>query len=1094
MKKVLLLSLLATLAIFGWQSVFAQGTTTSGMNGRVFDNSGETLPGATVVVIDLPTGTQFGTVTDANGYYRIPNMNVGGPYKVTVSFVGFKPYVKEDIFLTLGQTLKLDVKLSETAVTLADVEVVASTNDIFDGNRTGAETYVSKDQITKLPTLSRSIGDFVRLTPQANFSGNTGAITVAGVNNRYNAISFDGAVNNDVFGLSASGTNGGQTGATPISLDAIDQFQIVVAPYDVRQGGFAGASINAVTRRGTNEFEGSAYMFYRNESLAGKTPGKDVKDRTKLDEFTAKTYGMRLGGPIIKNKLFFFVNAEFQRDETPQPFSFGNYIGKSTEGQLQAFASKLKEFGYDPGGYLNNVRELNSDKFLARFDLNLGKNHKLTLRHSYTNSEAIRANRSSNNTINFYNNGEYFPSVTNSTALELKSNWNTMSNNLIIGYTTVRDDRNPLGGKFPYLQIKDGEGTIYAGSEPYSTGNQLDQDILTVNNNFTIYKGSHTVTFGVNIEYGKSYNLFMRQAFGQYRYDSLAAFMSDSPASRYDRGYSLVDNIVGDGSAAAADFRTMQYGLYVQDEWQINDNFKITAGLRFDIPQYLDTPNAKGRQAVWDGFNDTTVAKIESYGYDLNGAKVGEMPNAYLSINPRLGFNWDVNGDQSTQLRGGIGLFTSRLPLVWPGGAYTNNGVTVGGVIYDDTSIPINFRPEWDNQYTATDFGQSDPIPSGQVDLFSKDFKNPQVLRTSIGIDHKLPWWGLIGSIEAIYTKNINNIIYYNVNQVPSHGTTINPNLDPNEGSVFPDHRPLYPYQRIESVYSRIIYGTNTNKGHTYNITAQLTKPISKGLSGTVAYTFGRSKSLNDGTSSQNSSQWRYMETVRGLNHLDLSYSDFDLGSRVLAFLSYRIEYASNFATTLSLVYNGQSGQRYSYVYNDNYGWLNYERENAGNLIWIPANQSQINFVPIFDDEGKVIKTADEQWAALNSFIESDKYLSKNRGDYAVRNGSRLPFESVIDLKLAQDFYINAGGKRHTLQLTLDIFNFTNLLNPEWGIRRYITNDAWQLITYVGTDQDGNATFNYSGPDNVEDVYNVSDVGIYGSRWTGQIGIRYLFN
>ncbi|MBG0782322.1 MAG: TonB-dependent receptor [Bacteroidales bacterium] len=1081
MKKNLLISFLAVLMIFGWQNVFAQGTTTSGMNGRVFDNAGETLPGATVVVLDLPTGTQFGTVTDASGYYRIPNMNVGGPYKVTVSFVGFQPYVKDDIFLTLGQTLKLDVKLSESAITLADVEVVASLNDIFDGNRTGAETYVSNAEIGKLPTLSRSIGDFVRLTPQASVSGGTGAIIVAGINNRYNAISFDGAVNNDVFGLAASGTNGGQTGGTPISLDAIDQFQIVIAPYDVRQGGFAGASINAVTRRGTNEFEGSAYMLYRNESLAGKTPGKDIEDRTKLDEFTAKTYGMRVGGPIIKNKLFFFLNAEFQRDETPQPFSFADYTGNATEADLQAFAAKLQGYGYDPGGFINNTRELNSDKFLARFDLNISKNHKLTLRHSYTKSTSIGANRSSSRTINFYNNGVLFPSTTNSTALELKSNWNTMSNNLIIGYTTVRDQRDQMGDKFPYLIIYDGPATIYAGSEPYSTGNQLDQDILTINNNFTIYKGAHTVTFGVNIEYGSTYNLFMRQAFGQYRFNSLADFMSDAPAVRYDRGYSLVDNIVGDGSAAAADFRTMQYGLYLQDEWQINDKFKVTAGLRFDVPQYLDTPNAGSNQAVWDDFNNNTIPLIESFGYDLKDAKIGEMPKAYVSVNPRLGFNWDVYGDQTTQLRGGIGLFTSRLPLVWPGGSYTNNGVTVGGVFYRGD---VDFRPQWDNQYTATDFGQADAIPSGQVDLFAKDFKNPQVLRTSLGLDQKLPWWGLIGSVEAIYTKNINNVIYYDVNQKPAYGTTVNNG---------PDHRPYYPGERIEGNYTRIIYGTNTNEGYTYNLTAQVTKPLSKGLSGTLAYTFGRATSLNDGTSSQNSSQWRYMENVRGLNHLDRSYSDFDLGSRVLAFLSYRIEYANNFATTLSLVYNGQSGQRYSYVYNDR-GYLNGEGENPGNLIWIPANQSQINLIDMLDDDGNVTKTAAQQWADLNSFIESDKYLSDNRGDYAARNGSRLPFESVIDLKLVQDFFINASGKRHTLQLTLDIFNFTNLLNSEWGIRRYITNDALQLVDYLGTDADGKAMFNYSGPADVEEVYNVSDVGIYGSRWTGQVGIRYIFN
>lgn len=1090
MKKNILISFFTVVMLFGWQGVFAQGTTTSGMNGRVYDSSNETLPGATVIVVDLPTGTQFGTVTDGSGYYRIPNLNVGGPYRITISFVGFLPYVKDDIFLTLGQTLKLDVKLSESAITLADVEVVASLNDIFDGNRTGAETYVSNVEIGKLPTLSRSIGDFVRLTPQASVSGSNGAITVAGINNRYNAISFDGAVNNDVFGLSASGTNGGQTGANPISLDAIDQFQIVIAPYDVRQGGFAGASINAVTRRGTNEFEGSAYMFLRNENMAGKTPGKNVKDRIKLDEFTAKTYGMRVGGPIIKNKLFFFINAEFQRDETPQPFDFDNYQGNASQAELQAFANKLNSFGYDPGGYLNNTRELNSDKFLVRFDYNINQNHKITLRHSYTKSESVGANRSSNRAINFYNNGVYFPSTTNSTAFELKSNWNTMSNNLIIGYTKVKDDRDPMGGKFPYLQIIDGDAKIYAGTEPYSGGNLLDQDILTINNNFTIYEGAHTVTFGVNIEYGKSYNLFMRQAFGEYHYGSLESFMSGSSAYHYERGYSLVDNIVGDGSAAAVDFRSMQFGLYVQDEWQLTDNFKLSAGLRFDIPQYLDEPTAGNNQAIWDGFNNTTVAKIEAYGYDLKGAKVGEMPRPYISVNPRLGFNWDVKGDQSTQIRGGTGLFTSRLPLVWPGGSYTNNGLTIGGVYYSGN---IDFRPEWDNQYTAADFGQTDPVPSGQVDLFSNDFKNPQVLRTSIGIDHKLPWWGLIGSLEAIYTKNINNVLYYNVNQKPAGGNTVDNG---------PDQRPYYPRKRIENAYTRIILGTNTSEGYTYNFTAQLTKPLTRGLSGTLAYTFGRAKAMHDGTSSQNSSQWRYIENVRGLNHLDLSYSDFDLGSRVLAFVSYKLEYANNFATTLSLVYNGQSGQRYSYVYMDHYAneddtkkfyGINNEGENPGNLIWIPANINQINFVE-YDADGKFVGTKEEQWAKLNSFIESDKYLSNNRGDYAVRNGSRLPFESVIDLKLVQDFYINAIGKRHTLQLTLDIFNFTNLLNSEWGIRRYITNDAFALIKYEGKGADGKATFTYNGGDDVESAYNVSDVGIYGSRWSGQIGIRYIFN
>ncbi len=1092
MKRRFLSLIFLMALVFSAQVIFGQGTTTSGINGRVLGTNGESLPGATVVAVDVPSGSQYGTVTDLDGYYRLPNMNPGGPYTVTVTYVGYEPYEKEGVYLQLGQTLKLDVNLSEQSQALEGVEIVAQQNAIIDGNRTGASTFISNNEIEKMPTIDRSIADFARITPQAKVSDN-GAISIAGMNNRYNAISIDGAVNNDVFGLSAQGTNGGQTGATPIALDAIDQFQIVLAPYDVRQGGFAGASINAITRRGSNEFDGSAYYYFRNQALAGKTPGKidlgEDGERTKLADFTAKTYGMRLGGPIIKNKLFFFLSAEFQRDETPQPFKFENYRGDATLDQINAFAEKLRnDYGYNPGGFLDNTRKLESDKILGRLDWNISKHHKLMLRHSYVKSTSTSPSSSSNTAINFANNGVYFPSTTNSTALELKSNWNNFSNNLIAGYTSVRDQRDPMGANFPALMIFDGTGTIYAGSEPYSTANQLDQDILTITDNFSAYFGAHNVTFGVNYELSKTYNLFMRKAFGEYRFSSIEDFMTGAPAYQYERGYSLVDDVVGDGSKAAADFRTAQYGIYVQDEWQITNTFKVTAGIRLDIPQYLDQPNAYGREAVWEGFNDTTLAKVHAYGYDTYGAQAGKMPTTKVMVNPRLGFNWDVNGDETTQFRGGIGMFTSRLPLVWPGGSFTNNGVTVGGVFYRSSwGIPIQFRPDPYNQYTATDFGASDPIPSGQMDLFGKNFKYPQILRTSLAFDKKLPW-DMVGTIEAIYTKTINNVLYYNVNQMPAEGSYIN------KGTDYPDKRPYYPGTSIEPAYTRIILGTNTNEGYTYNLTAQLTKRFQNGFLGTIAYTFGRAMSLNDATSSQNSSQWRYMETVRGLNHLDLSYSDFDLGSRVMAFLSYKKEYAGHFATSIGVYYNGTSGNRYSYVYNDR-GNMNGEGENAGNLIWIPNDASEINLVDIVDDNGNVVKTAEQQWHDLNAFIESDKYLSDNRGSYAERNGARLPFESILDLKLAQDFYLNAGGKKHTLQVTFDIFNFTNLLNKNWGARRYVSYDAYTLINYEGM-EDGTTTprFTYTGPTDVKDIYNIDDSGISSSRWQAQLGIRYIFN
>jgi hypothetical protein len=688
------------------------------------------------------------------------------------------------------------------------------------------------------------------------------------------------------------------------------------------------------------------------------------------------------------------------------------------------------------------------------------------LRHHYTKNISYDPSRSSNTAINFYNNGIYFPSTTNSTAAELKSNWQNHANSLILGFTNVNDNRNPLGSNFPYLYILDGKGYINAGSETFSTGNDLIQNTLTLTDNFNIYKGRHNFTIGANVEFSHAYNLYMRQAYGQYTYASLSDFMNDSSAMQYDRGYSLVDDVVGDGSKAAADFNVLTWGIYAQDEFQVTDNLRLTGGLRIDMPMYLTTP-----KAVNDF--DTTLAKIQAAGLDTYNAQAGKMPQSRIMLSPRIGFNWDVTGKEETQLRGGIGLFVSRMPLVWPGGCYTNNGLTVGGVLYKHAwGLPIPFIPQWDQQYTATDFGATDPIPSGQVDLFSKDFKFPKVMRASLAVDQKLPW-GLVATVEGIYTKTINNLLYYNLNQSPSNG-----NL---EGV---DTRPHYPGTKIENTYTRIILGTNTSEGYTYDLTVQLTKPYSKGFAGSLAYTYGRAKALNDATSSQNSSQWRYMENVNGLNHLDLSYSDFDMGSRIVGFITYKKEYAGHMATGISLFYDGHSGRRYSYVYIDK-GNLNGEGENPGNLIYVPASQAEITLKGTTEEQAS-------QWADLNDFIENDKYLKNRRGEYAERNGARLPFESMFDLKLIQDFYIKAGAHQHTLEVTFDVFNLGNLLNKKWGVVRYITNDAYQLIKFEGYEEGTyKPVFSYTKPKG--DIWNIDDGGVRSSRWQGQIGIRYIF-
>lgn len=1062
-----------TVMLFLSSQLFGQGSTTSGINGQVLDENNQPLPGATVLAVHEPTGSKFGGITDEKGYFRIPNMNVGGPYTVSVSFVGYETYVQGNIDLSLGQTLALNVQLGVTQMAIAEVEIVGrriKAYDVFDGNRTGAETVVDDEYLRNMPTVNRDLTDFTRLTPQASV-GDEGFLTVAGINNRYNAISIDGAVSNDVFGLAASGTNGGQTGASPISMDVIDQFQIALAPYDVRQNGFAGASINAVTKSGTNRVEGTAYYLFRNERMAGMTPTDDTAvTRTKLAPFTSKTYGASVGGPIIKNKAFFFLNAERMDEATPLPFDFANYSGDSDEAAMQALITKLQnDYNYDPGVYLDKTKQLESTKLFARLDFNLSQRHKLMVRHSYTKSILTDASASSSRSLGFSNNYMYFPSTTNATSVEMKSNWAATSNSFIFSATFIRDDRDPLGDPFPAIQIRDGSGTIYLGTEPYSTANELNQNIFTITDNFQIYKGAHTFTVGMNHEFASAYNLFMRKNFGEYRFESMDAFMNTGMAYQYERGYSLVDDITGDGSAAAADFKVFQFGVYAQDEWQINPQLKLTYGIRFDMPVFPTTP------AVDEHFNTTTIPNLEAAGWDLQGAQAGKLPDPQLLFSPRVGFNYDVTGDKSTQIRGGVGIFTSRLPLVWPGGSYTNNGVAIGGVYqqrayWNGVPADIPFRSDWNDQYFNSDFGLTDAAYGGQVDLFTADFKFPQMFRANLGIDQKLPW-GMIGTIELLYTKTINNVNYYNINVSPTSVGTL----------TGADNRPLYSNAKIDPAYTRIMLGSNTNEGYTYNFTVQLQKPFTNGLTASLAYTYGRAMALNDGTSSQNSSQWLYMENVNGLNSLDLSVSDFDLGHRVTGYVSYTKEYIKHLKTSVSLFYNGQSGRPLSYTY---YGYLNGNNEyNQADLIYIPAAASEIHF----EDAA----TATEQWDALNAFIEADPYLSKHRGEYAGRNAARSPFSNIFDFRIAQDVFVNVADRRQTLQVTFNIFNLGNLINPDWGRRYYVPNGNFALITFEGMDTDGTTPlFSFSDPGNVN---SIDDSGINSSRWQAQLGVRYIF-
>ncbi len=1085
MKKLLKLFFVLAVLFCANPSIYAQGNTNSSISGNVYDKDSQTLPGASILAVHTPSGTRYSASTDGTGNFSISNMRVGGPYKITITFVGFSDFSENEVYLQLGENKTFKIVLAEQSNELQEVVVKAVRDNTFNSQRTGAQTVINSDKIKALPSLSRNIADFARLTPQAQLRGDD-ILSIGGQNNRFNAIYIDGAVSNDVFGLAANGTNGGQTGVSPISVDAIEQFQVSVAPYDVKLSGFAGGAISAITRSGTNNFEGSAYFLNRDESIAGKTPPSlaGANGRQKLADFTAQTYGVRAGGALITDKLFYFINYERQDNETPQPFDVSTYLGPSGS-RIGELRTKLATYGYDAGVFDNNVRTLVSDKLIAKLDWNINDNHKLSLKHSYVTADELSPSRSSANAINFVNGSQTFKSVTNSTALELNSRFgNKFSNNLVVAFTNVDDDRNPAGNPFPTVRINDGStrNNINFGAEGFSTANLLEQRVLTITDNFEINVGKNKITIGTHNEFSQSKNVFFGNNFGSYTFRSLDDFLLDRKPITFVMNYSLIGG-EGDGSLGAAEFGTKQFGFYVQNEMRLTDNFKLSYGIRVDVPVWED-----GLTNV--DFNNRTIPLLEAAGKNLQGATVGSSIRTTPHFAPRLGFNYDVNGKKYTQIRGGLGVFTSRLPLVWPGGTYNNNGVSQGAIFINTPSsgvIPASmpfFNP---NPSVAS---QIEPLPAsfprpgsgrvgGDINLFSKDFQLPQVFKASFGVDQKLPL-GFVLSSEITYNDNISAVTYENLNiKAASSNLT---------GA---DTRPRYNGRsRVDPTYEGIYLGSNTSEGKAYNVAFTLAKNfrsdfIDANISGT--YSYGKSTVLMDATSSQNSSQWRNTETVNGANSLELSRSDFDPGRRIVSNGNATFKWNKFTKTRIGFFYEGAQGTPISYVYADR-GNLLQDTFSSSALIYIPKQQSEIVLVSTTNNT----LTPQQQWEALSAFIEGNEYLRGRKGGYAERNGDRLKTSHVVDLKFAQEFTINVGKKKHTLEFTADIFNFTNLLNKNWGKRYFTGFDQVQLLTqesFIGS----TPTFSYN-PVVGNTINQAEDVGLNSSRWQMQTGVRYTFN
>lgn len=1024
---------LLLIAILVPAGLFAQGLTTAAINGQIVDNNNQPLIGANVLAVHQPSGTTFGVISRADGHYNIPGMRVGGPYTVSARFVGHKTEKIENVYLTLGQDVKINFILPQESIDFGQVVTTAERDPIMSASRTGAATSVSREAIQMLPSITQRIEDFARLTPQYNPSGY--GFSFAGQDNRMNNVTVDGSYFNNSFGL--AGQPGDRTGVAPISLEAVEQLQINIAPYDVRQGNFVGAGVNTVTKSGTNEFSGSVYTLRRDESLVG-TKARDLEFNPGT--FDYNRLGARLGGPIIKNKLFFFVDVE--SDKLTQPGT--TYMARTSTDQkvegnstrvlaadLDALSAYLKKnFAYETGPYQGYDHETPAFRFIGKLDYNLNEKNKFSLRYNHLNSETdvlvsnssslgAGTRRSNSTGLNFQNSNYKILENIRSIVGE----WNSMiganmANNLIIGYTYNDESRDSRGSLFPMVDIKEG-GSVYTtfGFEPFTPNNELRYKSFQLQDNYTIYGPKHNLTFGASLEYYYSENVFFPGSQGIYVYNSLADFYTDandylanpnrttSPVTlaMFQKRY---NNIPGQEKPVQP-LKVWYTGVYGQDEWQIHKNVRLTAGLRLDVPFFQKTGFANAN-ADTTHFRDEDGNMVQ-YGSD-------KLPDANILFSPRLGFNWDVKGDRSTQVRGGTGIFTGKPAYVWISNQIGNTGVLTGfESLTNTTARPFNPNPGAYEPATVT----GAPASSYELALTDKNFKFPQVWRSNIAVDQKLPW-GLIGTAEFLYGRDVNGIYYINAN-LPAAQTNF----------AGADDRVRYTNNRINNAtgnkISNAIVLKNQNVGYSYNIVAALEKPFSNGLYGKVAYSYGIAKNTVDPGSIAYGS-WSTNLMNGDPNKPAVAYSATSAGPRVLAALSYRVEYFKMGATSLSLMFDGYSIGNASYYFSSDMNG-----DGATNdLIYIAKDKSEMNFQE-YTDKGKTF-TAAQQADAWDAYIVQDKYLSKHRGEYAERNGVRLPMVYRLDFSIAQDLFTNFLGKRNTLQFRVDFLNFTNLLNKNWGV------------------------------------------------------------
>lgn len=1091
--------LLAGIAMLAGTLAYAQ-VTTSSMNGRVADEKGEPVVGAAVVATHEPSGTVYGAIVNQNGQYTINGMRSGGPYKVEVSSVGYNTLLFKDVTLQLAETYNLSATLKESTEFLEQVVVIGTAKSKFSNERTGAATNIDNSQIASLPTVSRSITDVTRLSP---YGGN--GMSFAGADGRTANFTVDGANFNNNFGLSEKLPGGG----SPISIDAIEEMQVVISPFDVRQTNFIGGGVNAITKSGTNTFKGTAYVYHKNENLRGDAIGGEQITGARAKDRTT-TYGFTLGGPIIKNKLFFFVNYEYVNTPTianrwrgseDGKADANNYISRTKLSDLQKVSDFVKnKYGYDTGSYTNFPADESNQKILARIDWNINDKNHLAVRYNYTLNRGWNAPnktsmdggtrasgaRTSQYSMSFANSMYAIDNSVHSVSLDLNSRiTDNLSNQFLATFSKLDDTRSTGSSEFPFIDILDGSGQNYMalGYELFSWNNAVHNTIANVRDDLTWYLGNHKVTGGLRYEYQMADNAYMRNGTGYYRYSSLDDFLNGAAPEivNLTYGYNGEKN-------PAARVRFSQASIYAQDEWSVRENFKLTYGVRFDGLFF----NNK------DVVTNNAILKLNYYpkakDFKETHIDTGKWPGAQLAISPRVGFNWDVFNNKSLKVRGGTGLFSGRLPLVFFTNMPTNSGSVqyqaqinaknaakkgftmaefAGGLVKDANGkvttnalyqkllglgYPANYKPE------------DGTVPSS-ISAVDNKFKMPQVWKTSLAVDYAIPTsFPFSVSVEGIFNKTINGVMIsdWSMKDVRAYAKF---------NGV--DNRPIYPDSFRNGTSAFVL--ENTNKGYGYSASATVNMTPIPEVNIMAAYTHTASKEITSMPGSNAESAFTYVPTVAGPNYIDLHNSINVIPDRFIASVTHNDHCGNHF----SLIYETWRGSsNYSYMLSNDMNGDGY----AYDAVYIPTDAQVKN--------GDFRFVSDDDRDRFMAFVHKDKYLSKHQGQYAEAYSVYSPWVHRVDFSYKHDFKVKAGKTTNILQLGFDIKNLLNLFNSNWGVMKILNPEIGteaRILKYEGADAEGYATF--STPKGITgNTKTFTPNHAIGQCWYASIGIKYMFN